>query len=233
MVVADTTAAFEKAARDRGVNLRIRALAVPSVTIDRTAFERALTNVLDNALRHSPPGGAIDIMCGEADYGAFVQVVDDGPGIAPDLLPRLFEPIVRVEGTRNGRPGGAGLGLTIAARLLRNQGGTIDAPMHPHAGRASRSEFARIALHGRTALRTKRRRLVTWRGRFRSACAADKRHRGAASGSATRSLPSDQTLFTWLMFDARVAASLRAARGVWSRTKVSLFTRGGSYASHQ
>ena len=104
----------------------------PPVTIDRDGFERALANVLDNALRHTPPGGTIDVTCGEDTDGAFVQVVDDGPGIAPDLLPHLFEPMVRA--ASNGRTDGAGLGLTIAARLLRNQGGTIHAANAPARG---------------------------------------------------------------------------------------------------
>ena len=58
--VTDTTAALEAAAHERGIKLRVSALTTASVTIDRAALERALTNVLDNALRHTPRGGAID-----------------------------------------------------------------------------------------------------------------------------------------------------------------------------
>jgi signal transduction histidine kinase len=119
---------------ERGVKLRVMAPTGPSVMIHRAALARALTNVLDNALRHTPPGGAVDVTVGEDAVGAFVEVVDDGPGIAPDLLPRLFEPIDRADNTTNGGPHGAGLGLTIAARLLRNQGGTISAANAPERG---------------------------------------------------------------------------------------------------
>ena len=101
--VTDTTAALEAAAHERGIKLRVSALTTASVTIDRAALERALTNVLDNALRHTPRGGAIDVTCGEDIDSAFVRVVDDGPGIASDLLPRLFEPIVRADGAYSGR----------------------------------------------------------------------------------------------------------------------------------
>ena len=132
--ITETTAVLEAAAHERGVKLRVTALTTPLVNIDRAAVERALTNVLDNALRHTPRGGAIDVTCGDDTDGAFVRVVDDGPGIAPDVLPRLFEPIVRAESIRNGDTGGAGLGLTIAARLLRNQGGTINAGNAPGRG---------------------------------------------------------------------------------------------------
>jgi signal transduction histidine kinase len=123
--VIDATAAFELAVGERGVKLQVTAHSHPSVTIDRDGFERALANVLDNALRHTPRGGTVDVACGEAGDHAFVRVIDDGPGIAPDLLPRLFQLKARAAG--NSRAGGAGLGLTIAARLLRNQGGTIEA----------------------------------------------------------------------------------------------------------
>ena len=63
---------------------------------------------------------------------AFVRVADDGPGIAPDLLPRVFEPMVRASDSR--RSDRAGLGLAIAVRLLRNQGATIDAANAPERG---------------------------------------------------------------------------------------------------
>ncbi len=123
--VIDAATAFEPAADERGVKLQVTAHDRPSVIIDPGAFERAFAKVLDNALRHTPRGGTVDVACGEdADY-AFVRVVDDGPGIAPDVLSHLFELSGRV--TSNSRTGGAGLGLTIAARLLRNQGCTIDA----------------------------------------------------------------------------------------------------------
>jgi signal transduction histidine kinase len=130
--VIDATAAFELAAGERGVKLQVTAHTRPSVAIDRDGFERALANVLDNALRHSPRGGTVDVACGEDGAHAFVRVIDDGPGIAPDLLPHLFELTARA--ASNSRIEGTGLGLTIAARLLRNQGGTIDAANTPPRG---------------------------------------------------------------------------------------------------
>jgi signal transduction histidine kinase len=130
--VIDATAEFELAADERGVKLQVTAHARPSVTIDPDGFERALANVLDNALRHTSRGGTVDVACGDHADHAFVRVIDDGPGIAPDMLPHLFELSGRATGTS--RTGGAGLGLTIAARLLRNQGGTIDAANAPPRG---------------------------------------------------------------------------------------------------
>ncbi len=130
--VIDAAAAFELAAGERGVKLHVTARTRPWVRIDRDGFERALANILDNALRHTPSGGSVDVACGEDADHAFVRVTDDGPGIAPDLLPHLFELTART--ASNTRIDGAGLGLTIATRLLRNQGGTIDAANAPPRG---------------------------------------------------------------------------------------------------
>jgi len=132
--VSGAAAAFEFAARESGVHLRISVGAASDVTIDRDGFERALANVIDNAVQHTPRGGTVDVSCGEDTEGTFVRVVDDGPGIAPDLLPRVFEPTVRADRARNRPNDGAGLGLTIAARLLRNQGSTIHASNAPDRG---------------------------------------------------------------------------------------------------
>ena len=132
--VTDATAAFELAAGERGVQLTVIARRGCSVTIDRDGFERALANVIDNALRYTPPGGTVEVSCGAAGDSAFVRVIDDGPGIPPGLLPSVFEPMVRADSARNNGTGGAGLGLTIAARLLRSQGGTIDAANAPARG---------------------------------------------------------------------------------------------------
>jgi signal transduction histidine kinase len=130
--VTKATAGFELAASERGVELRVEGPTGSPVTIDPDGFERALANVVDNALQHTPQGGTIDITYGEDTHGMFVQIVDDGPGIAADLLPHIFEPMVHAN--HNGRTRGTGLGLTIAARLLEKQGGTIQATNAPGHG---------------------------------------------------------------------------------------------------
>lgn len=131
-VVADTATAFELEAKEHGVALYVSAHANPVVVIGRDAFERALANVIDNALRHTPPGGTVEVTCGEDVDDGVVCVIDGGRGIAPDLLPHLFEPTARAKNPRY--TGGAGLGLAIANRLLRSQGGTIDAANLPPRG---------------------------------------------------------------------------------------------------
>jgi signal transduction histidine kinase len=132
--VTGATAAFDLATDERGITLKVSARTGYSVRIDRDGFERALANVIDNALRYSPPGGTVEVTCGKDADGAFVCVLDDGPGIPLDLLPNVFEPTVRAYDAPSTYADGAGLGLTIAARLLRSQGGTVDAANTPSRG---------------------------------------------------------------------------------------------------
>ena len=63
-----------------------------------------------------------------------IAVEDDGPGLDPDLLPRLFEPFVRGEKSRNRATGGTGLGLAIARQIAEAHGGTIQAQNRPAGG---------------------------------------------------------------------------------------------------
>jgi signal transduction histidine kinase len=103
-----------------------------TVVVDRDRFKRALTNILDNALRYSPVGAPIHLGWSATDDSMVrITVEDHGPGIDSDLLPHIFEAGVRGTPTAGSDDGGAGLGLTIAKRLLEHQHGSIavhDAP---------------------------------------------------------------------------------------------------------
>jgi signal transduction histidine kinase len=105
-----------------------------AVVADRERLERALANVFDNALRHSPPTVAVDVAWCARGGMVEISVADRGPGIDADLLPQIFQPMVRGDRSRNSASGGAGLGLTIAERLVESQGGTIAAKNRPDGG---------------------------------------------------------------------------------------------------
>jgi signal transduction histidine kinase len=92
---------------------------------DRALLDRAVQNLLDNAVRHTPPGGCVRVRWTQNDRQLVFQVEDAGPGIAPHDLPHLFTPLYRGEPSRNRHTGGAGLGLTIARRILRAHGGDL------------------------------------------------------------------------------------------------------------
>lgn len=101
---------------------------------DPHLLQRAIANVLENAVRYTPTGGAISVAwSAEGDQWRF-SVSDSGPGIAADDLPHLFAPFYRGEASRNRATGGAGLGLAIAQRILRAHGGTLTAANDPHGG---------------------------------------------------------------------------------------------------
>lgn len=103
------------------------------IDADRDQLARAVDNLLDNALRYTPAGGRIDVTCGVTGDTAWFTVSDTGPGIAPDDLPHLFQPLYRGDRTR-GSPGGTGLGLAIAHRIITAQHGTLHASNAPAGG---------------------------------------------------------------------------------------------------
>lgn len=94
---------------------------------DRHLLERAVENLLDNALRHTPAGGEVRLSWGVEGRHFVVQVADTGPGIAAGDLPHLFTPLYRGESSRNRQTGGAGLGLAIARRIVQAHGGDLTA----------------------------------------------------------------------------------------------------------
>ena len=105
------------------------------VIVDRDRLKRALTNILDNALRYSPPGASIHLSWAAADESTVeITVQDHGPGIDPALLPHIFEPGIRGAPAAGGPDNGAGIGLTIAKRLLEHQDATLTIHNHPAGG---------------------------------------------------------------------------------------------------
>jgi signal transduction histidine kinase len=103
---------------------------------DRNRVIQVLANLVDNALRFTPSGGRISAACEPADGRLLVTVVDDGPGIPPEHLPRVFERFWKGE---TGGKRGSGLGLYIAQQVVGAHGGRIQADNAP--GRGARFSF--------------------------------------------------------------------------------------------
>ncbi|HEX5167027.1 MAG TPA: HAMP domain-containing sensor histidine kinase, partial [Thermomicrobiales bacterium] len=104
------------------------------VDADSHLLTRVIENLLDNALRFTPNGGTVRVTCEATPAGVAFSIADSGPGIAPADLPNLFAPLYRGESSRNRRTGGAGLGLTIARRILLAHGGDLTAANRPEGG---------------------------------------------------------------------------------------------------
>ena len=101
---------------------------LPRVSIDRTLFSRALTNIIENALHAMPAGGRIDIRASRLGARVSISITDNGLGMDDDALVRIFEPYFSTKAT------GTGLGLTIAKRNVELTGGTIDVASAKGAG---------------------------------------------------------------------------------------------------
>lgn len=116
--------------QDRTVWTRVFGADVPPVSADPILLETVLVNVLDNAAKHG--GAQVRIAAAAADGRVALAVEDDGPGIAPALLPHVFDRFTRAAGAASG----AGLGLSICKGLVEAMGGTIAAasPVHDGAG---------------------------------------------------------------------------------------------------
>jgi two-component system OmpR family sensor kinase len=112
-------------AQPRGVRVHVKEAAPVTVLGDGRALRRALLNLVENAVKYTPPGGTVEIGLGREDRWAVLAVTDTGPGIDPADLARVFEPFVRLDTARARETGGTGLGLAIAQAIVVAHGGTI------------------------------------------------------------------------------------------------------------
>ena len=97
-------------------------------------LERAMNNLLDNAVRHTPSYGEIVVQCYKEGNKIKFMIRDTGPGFSSEELHRVFEPLYRGEASRNRSTGGSGLGLTISQRIVRLHGGELSAGNHSEGG---------------------------------------------------------------------------------------------------
>jgi signal transduction histidine kinase len=126
-LVSDALAGSRPAADAKAIRLTGRVVGSgPSVELSMPEFGRALRNLLDNAIRHTPFGGKVTIEAGYEDASATVTVLDSCGGIPVDELQRVFEVAYRGDAARGHHAGeGAGLGLAIARGLIEAQRGEI------------------------------------------------------------------------------------------------------------
>jgi len=118
----------EAAGRGRALGDRVISVDVePGLWVDGDPeqLNRALLNLVANAVAHTAPGGAISLTARAAAASVTISVSDDGPGIRPDELARVFDRFYRASGPRPGGSGGSGLGLAITRRLVQLHDGTI------------------------------------------------------------------------------------------------------------
>ena len=112
-------------AEDRGIRVEVHGDA--TVPADRILVQRAITNLLTNAIRHADTPGVVSVTVGQHDGQAIVEVANRGKGMPPDQIDRVFERFVRLDASRARTDGGMGLGLAIVRSILQAHGGTVSA----------------------------------------------------------------------------------------------------------
>jgi signal transduction histidine kinase len=126
----DVAASYRGQADQSGITLTVTvADDLPSVDIDPARVREVVSNLLTNALRHTPQEGAVELSAELADDEAVVTVRDTGSGIPPDQLDRIFDRFYRSPGSP-----GSGLGLPIARSLVEAHGGVLTAESSPGDG---------------------------------------------------------------------------------------------------
>ncbi len=129
---SDVVEAHRSLAEDRDVVLTTsRELEAQTVVVDPERIEVVLSNLVANAIRHTPPGGNVEVGAVIAENHVRFEVRDTGPGIAPEHQSRIFERFYRVPGAGGGA---AGLGLSISRDIVRAHGGEIGVTSEPGKG---------------------------------------------------------------------------------------------------
>ena len=150
-LVSDVAQKFRLEAECRGSTIDVGAgEGLPMVEADIALVERVLENLIDNALSHSPDGGAVRIPIGRDGDGVRVTVSDSGPGIAPEHLPRVFDRFYQAGNAHRGNAH-AGLGLAIAKRIVELHGARLEVESTPGHGTAFSFRLPARAPDGRAA----------------------------------------------------------------------------------
>ena len=147
-LAAEAVAGQALIAADRGIDLGLLEGPDASVPGHGDSLRILLDNLIDNALRHTPAGGRVDVVVlpASADSGPGLEVSDSGPGIDPDHLERVFERFHRAPGSGGA---GSGLGLAIVREIAASHGADIrlenqpDAPTAPGRGLRAVLRFPR------------------------------------------------------------------------------------------
>jgi signal transduction histidine kinase len=125
-VIEDSVAHFSQRANERSIKLNVTNTGTETVIdFDETRIRQIVSNLVENALTHTPNYGQVDVGIHGDDAHLEILVTDSGIGISEADLPRVFDQFYRADQSRNRATGGAGLGLTIVKRLVDAHGGEI------------------------------------------------------------------------------------------------------------
>ncbi len=122
-------------AKARGVTIKVRSINnLPSIPGDETSLERAITGLVDNAIKFSPPNGTVEIRFSEQPNHVTLSVVDHGIGIDPHIRPRIFDRFFHLEKSGDEIYDGLGIGLSITRQVIQQHRGTLEVDSQPGQG---------------------------------------------------------------------------------------------------
>ncbi len=135
VLVQDIVATHRPRAEFKAVGLELADAPGPVlVRGDRARLEQAVTNIVDNALKFTPPGKAVRIAVERGDADVRIAVRDEGPGLKAEDFARMFQPFQTLSAVPTGHESSTGLGLHIAQEIVARHGGRIDVDSSPRAG---------------------------------------------------------------------------------------------------
>ena len=117
---------YEAAAHEAGITLSAEVPAGITAALDRTLIQRAVANLVENAMAHTPPGGSIRLDASMDSRDLRIRVADTGAGIPQEHMPRVFDRFYRVDPARSKKSGGLGLGLAIVKTVAALHGGRVE-----------------------------------------------------------------------------------------------------------
>jgi signal transduction histidine kinase len=134
-LVNEVAALYQYETRKKNITLDVEtASSLPTIEVDPGRMTQVLTNILDNATRHTPEGGRITLSANRAGDTVEFAVQDSGPGVSTETLQRIFERFYRTDASRQRQDGGSGLGLAIAKSIVQAHGGQLSAESEPGNG---------------------------------------------------------------------------------------------------
>jgi two-component system sensor histidine kinase BaeS len=134
-LIDSTAGAFGERLAGSGLKLQLQLPAEPLPAFgDERRLRQLFNNLFENSCRYTDAGGALQVQARQERGRAVIDVMDSGPGVPAEQLPRLFDRFFRGEASRNRKSGGAGLGLSICQRIVEAHEGRIEAKASPLGG---------------------------------------------------------------------------------------------------
>jgi heavy metal sensor kinase len=133
-LIEETVERWKPLAHARQIEIAVDIVDEGTAAADWLLLRRLIDNLLDNAVRHTPCGGKVEISVTRSAESWVIAVSDNGPGIAENLRPILFERFTRGDAARGRQTGGAGLGLALCRAIAEAHGGTISLEENRRAG---------------------------------------------------------------------------------------------------